>query len=134
MEIKNLKHLSTLDFPLRWVDMDSYRHVSQTRYFDAMTEARAQWLHFVRDETAQGCLFYVIETSCDFYISFKYPGTMRIKQYVREVKGYSFTLEYHIFAVGDERCRAKGVVRLACVSATTEKPVRVPVCLKKAFM
>ena len=39
---KTLKLLSTLDFPLRWVDMDSYRHVSQTRYFDAMTEARSQ--------------------------------------------------------------------------------------------
>lgn len=125
------KLLSTLEFPIRWVDMDAYRHVAHTRYFDAMTETRAQWLrNTILDTALNSCLYYVAETQCSYYKAFKYPGVMLVKQSVTDVQSSTFILHYHFFTPGDEKCYAHGITRMVCVDPQTERPVRIPELLR----
>jgi acyl-CoA thioester hydrolase len=132
MELETGKLLNTLEFPIRWVDMDAYRHVGQTRYLDAMTETRAQWLHNSLDkDTLNLCFYFVAETQCHFYKAFKYPGVMQIKQYCVEVQRTQFTLHYHFYSPGEEKRFALGVARMVCVDPKTERPVRLPEQLHK---
>jgi YbgC/YbaW family acyl-CoA thioester hydrolase len=124
------QHLNTLDFPIRWVDMDAYRHVAQTRYLDAMTETRATWLrHALQDDALNKCHYYVAETSCRFYKAFKYPGIMRVKQYLVSLERSQFTLEYQFYSSEEDKLYALGVARMVCVDPVTERPVRVPEAL-----
>lgn len=126
------KLLNTVEFPIRWPDMDAYRHVNQARYLDAMSETRAQWLREVLADNALGDYHYfVAETRCEFYKSFKYPGTMQIKQYVIHKGRSSFTLEYDFYAPGEEKMYAKGMARMVCVDPKTERPAKIPENLAK---
>lgn len=128
--------LSTLDFPLRWVDVDAYHHVSQTRYIDAMTETRAQWItHAIKDnkDFFKHYFFYVIDTQCTFYRSFKYPGFMRVKQYLIALQQSNFTLQYIFSSPENEKMHAQGFSRLACIDPKTERPTRIPEILLSAF-
>lgn len=132
MELETRKLLNTLEFPIRWPDMDAYRHVNQARYLDAMSEARAQWLRQVLEDNALGQYFYfVAETRCEFYKSFKYPGVMLVLQYAVHLGRTSFTLEYDFFSPEEEKMYAKGMARMVCVNPSTERPARIPEKLRE---
>lgn len=122
-----MKHVSTYEFPIRWVDMDAYRHVGQTRYIDAMTETRAQWLQQALSKDAlRACFYFVAETQCTFYKAFKYPDIMQIKQYVSDIQRSQFTLHYYFYLSGEEKLYAQGRARMVCVDPATERPMRIP--------
>ena len=127
MQTNPTKLVYTFEFPIRWVDTDAYRHVAHTRYMDAMSETRAQWLRNVlEDDALQGCLYYVAEVECRFYQAFKYPGSIQVKQYVTDVRRTHFTLQYHFHVPGEEKFRAQGRAHMVCVDPETERPMRIP--------
>jgi acyl-CoA thioester hydrolase len=131
METHPRKHLYTFDFPLRWIDMDAYRHISNARYFDAMSETRAQWLrHVLKDNALTQCLYYVAETQCTYIKAFTYPGIMQVKQYIIEVQRSNFTLQYDFYSpnesTSNEQLYARGIARMVCIDAVTEKLMRIP--------
>ena len=57
-ENKRLVHESII--PIRWGDMDAYRHINNTIYFRYMEQARIEWI------AAMG---YSMDTTCLLYTS-----------------------------------------------------------------
>lgn len=122
------KLLNSLSIPIRWVDMDAYAHVNNARFFDAMTEARADLLKRIitRDEKYQ---FILVDTQCSFKKSYQYPGVMLVKQYVEKVGNSSFTFSYE-FRDENELLYATGVATMICFDPSIQKPAALPEKIK----
>jgi acyl-CoA thioester hydrolase len=124
IEIPTNKILSRSIVPLRWVDIDAFGHVDNSRYFDFMVEARNALIP--ADSTLyKSYLFFLIQTRCVFYKPFHYPSNIQIKQSLIQVGRSSFTLGYEFFGEDELTLYAKGAATLVCVDPQTKRPVRV---------
>jgi acyl-CoA thioester hydrolase len=118
------KLLNTLTIPIRWVDMDAYAHVNNSRFFDAMTEARADLLKTVIS-TSDTCQFILVDTQCSFKKPYQYPGVIIIKQYIEKIGNSSFTLSY-LFTDENTATYATGLATMICFDPGTQKPIAIP--------
>lgn len=92
---KKLVH--SLDYPIRWGDMDAYGHVNNTFYFLYVQEARFDMLtsQGVKIDTL-GVAPVLAETSCKFIRPVTFPETLRINTYLVDVKGKKVFFEHEI--------------------------------------
>ena len=83
-ENKKLVHESII--PLRWGDMDAYRHINNTVYFRYMEQARIEWIAamgYSMDTTIEGML--MVNGFCNFIQQITYPGDLLVKTYVGNI-------------------------------------------------
>jgi acyl-CoA thioester hydrolase len=122
-----LKHLNTLTVALRWLDLDAYGHVGNSRYYDLMTDARVALLGaeaVLTDRTKQ---YVVAESGCRFLQPLHYPGKVIVKQFCKKLGNSSFTLGYEFSMESDpETLCAEGFVVIVSYDAKLKKAVRVP--------
>jgi acyl-CoA thioester hydrolase len=126
--------LNQVDIALRWVDMDAYGHVNNARFFDFMTEARAQLLgELKKAKTVKSLQFVVVTTDCTFLLPYLYPDTVIIKQYLKAVGNSSFTLDYEFLSSNTSTLCATGHVKMVCYDPVREKAVPLPDSVKSHF-
>lgn len=119
--------LNILEMPVRWVDMDAYGHVNNARFFDAMTEARADYFgRFIRHFPHHQLI--LVDTHCNFKKPYFYPGTMIIKQFLEKKGHSSFELSYQFYEKnsGMEQLYAIGSAKMVCYHAELKTPVEMP--------
>ena len=126
--------VSEITFPIRWVDIDSYQHVGHQRYFDWMTEARAQWLMALSKRLNLDLLFQfvVVDVNCNYQQSLFYPGNVLLAQDVIAVGRCSLSLSYHFWADSAQtELVATASAKLVCIDATTKKSTPIPVSMRE---
>lgn len=122
----SLKLISTLTHPIRWVDLDAYGHVNNSKYFDYMSEAR---IVLFDDAFLASKIHYVVaETHCIYKKSFHYPGNIIIKQYLKELGHASMVFYYVFYLEGDttQTIYAECTTKIVCVDPHADKIVRLP--------
>lgn len=128
------KLINSLPITLRWLDLDAYGHVGNSRIYDFMTDARVAALgeEMVLSDLQQQ--FVIVESGCKFKASLYYPGTVIVKQYSEKVGNSSFTLSYEFTMENNpELICAEGFVVMVCYDAKLKQAVRVPDLIRNLF-
>ena len=129
------KLIYTARIPVRWGDMDAYRHVNNTVYFRFLEQARCEWLEQVgvrvRPDEAVGPV--IINASCTFLIPVNYPSTVVVKMYVGEPGRSSVMTWYELFVEGDERLYAEGAAKTVWMDMRTGKSAPIPDFIRALF-
>lgn len=113
--------------PIRWGDMDAYRHVNNTLYFRYMEQVRVEYLESIGVTMgANGSAPVLINASCTFLIPLTYPGTVEIKLFFGALGRSSVHTSYEIRIQGDETLHATGEAKIVWMDVTTGKSVPIP--------
>ncbi|MFN8770855.1 MAG: acyl-CoA thioesterase [Neisseriaceae bacterium] len=92
---KKLVH--SLEYPIRWGDMDAYGHVNNTLYFLYVQEARfAMLLDANVPVDPLGVSPVLAETTSKFIRPINFPETLLINTYLVGVKGKKVFFEHEI--------------------------------------
>ncbi|BBH54340.1 acyl-CoA thioesterase [Fluviispira sanaruensis] len=116
--------LNTLEIVIRWVDLDPYNHLNNSKYFDFMTEARAKyfWEYSLTNKT------HLILHDC--HISFKkpyrYPNSLILEQYLEKIDGASFDLFYVFKSKLSNDIHAEAKIKMVTYDAEKNRVCRVP--------
>lgn len=113
--------------PIRWGDMDAYRHVNNTLYFRYMEQVRVEYLASV-GVTVQpkGSAPVLINAACTFLIPLTYPGTVEIRMYFGALGRSSVQTSYEIRLQGDETLYATGEAKIVWMDVETGKSAPIP--------
>ena len=88
---KRLVH--EMRMPIRWGDMDAFRHVNNTVYFRYMEQARVEWIESLGMQVAPGNgSMLMINGFCNFYQQLSYPGELILKTYIGNIGKSSIDL------------------------------------------
>jgi len=119
--------LHTTRIPVRWGDMDAYRHVNNTIYFRYMEQARCEWLEGLGYKVApEGHAPVIINAACTFMIPMTYPGTVEVRTFAGELGRSSVVTSYEMRIVGDETVYAQGSAKIVWMDTATGKSVPIP--------
>ena len=113
--------------PIRWGDMDAYRHVNNTLYFRYMEQVRVEYLESVGVTMgAKGSAPVLINASCTFLIPLTYPGTVEIKLFFGALGRSSVFTSYEMRIQGDETLYATGEAKIVWMDVVSGKSVPIP--------
>lgn len=118
--------------PIRWGDMDAYRHVNNIIYFQYMEQARAEYLASIGYPIVpKGTAPVIINASCTFLIPLTYPGTVELTMFLSALGRSSLMSSYEIRVQGDDALYATGAAKIVWTDVTTGKSVMIPEDLRK---
>lgn len=124
--------LHTTRIPVRWGDMDAYRHVNNTIYFRFCEQARVEWLEAagfaVSLDQSEGPV--IINAACTFMIPINYPATVVVRLYAGAPGRSSVMNWYEIGIEGDDRVFAEGSAKVVWMNHLTGKSVPLPESLR----
>ena len=119
------KFLNETIINIRWVDIDMYSHLNNSKFFDYMVESRADFLGPFINEF-KNIRYVLSETKCSFKKEFKYPSKVKIKQFCISNSAASFELLYEFYEENNDVLRAEGYAKLVCIDADKGKPCKIP--------
>jgi len=101
----------TLELPVQWGEMDSYRHVNNAVYFRWFESARMEYFRRigwdeVEAESGVGPILH--STSARFRAPLEFPDVVRVSTGVVEVGVDRFTMHYRIESTALARVAAEG--------------------------
>ena len=72
--------------PIRWGDMDAFRHVNNTVYFRYMEQARIEWITSLGFScTAEKEVMIMVNGFCNFYKQVSFPASLRVSTFVGQI-------------------------------------------------
>ena len=90
---KDKRLVHEMRMPIRWGDMDAFRHVNNTVYFRYMEQARVEWIESLGIQVAPGTgSMLMINGFCNFYQQLSYPGELILKTYIGNIGKSSIDL------------------------------------------
>lgn len=117
-----------IEIPVRWGDMDAFRHVNNTLYFRYFEQIRCEWLDDIFpgwDAADEGPI--LATSSCNFRIPINYPATVRVSMYCAEPGNSSIKTFYRITDADDPSVLyAEGDCVVVWIDQKTGKSKRVP--------
>ncbi|MBK7356255.1 MAG: acyl-CoA thioesterase [Propionivibrio sp.] len=118
--------------PIRWGDMDAYRHVNNTVYFRYMEQARVEYLErigyaIVPQDTAP----VIINASCTFLLPLTYPGNVEVMMFFGAPGRSSFLSSYEIRLQGDDTLYATGEAKIVWTDVASGRSVMIPEDLRQ---
>ncbi len=122
------KLVLTTSIPVRWGDMDAYRHVNNTIYFRYFEQARVEWLEQSGSTVSleNPVAPVIINASCTFLIPVNYPATVVVRMYLGEPGRSSVMTWYELGVEGDDRLYAEGAAKVVWMDPVTGKSVPLP--------
>ena len=103
----------TVDIPIAWGDMDSLKHVNNTKFFKYLETARVKYFEqagFVESFEKDSIEPILAATSCKFITPLFYPDTVTVGTRVTSIEQDYFMMEYIIMskskgiaAIGDSK-------------------------------
>ena len=117
------KQVHEMTMPIRWGDMDSYRHVNNAVYFRYMEQARVEWIGSLGYSVSPDKeTVLIVNVFCNFYKQVNYPGELLIKTYVGNV-GKSSVDIFNVMAIvaEPEVIFAAGGATMVCVDLIKNK-------------
>jgi len=87
IEIPDEKRLvHEMRMPIRWGDMDAFRHVNNNVYFRYMEQARIEWIQSLGLEVVPGKgSMLMMNGFCNFYQQLSYPNDLILKTYIGHI-------------------------------------------------
>ena len=120
-----LVHTSLI--PIRWGDMDAYRHVNNTVYFRYMEQVRVEFLETIGYSIVpKGKAPVIINASCTFLLPLTYPGVVEVKMYCGAPGNSSIPSSYEIRLHGEDALYATGDSKIVWTEMATGKSVPIP--------
>jgi acyl-CoA thioester hydrolase len=98
-----------VDIPVAWGDMDSFKHVNNTKFFKYFETARIKYFEqagFIESMEKDSIGPILATTSCKFIKPLFYPDTVTVGTRVISIEPDSFIMEYIIVS------KSKGVVAI----------------------
>lgn len=94
-----------LTLRIDWSELDYFKHVNNVSFFKYIQAARVNYwdsigLTELHNTTNIGAM--LASCKCDFKKPLFYPGSVRIRSYVGEIRNSSFTIHHHLFNDKDE--------------------------------
>ena len=126
------KLVHTARIPIRWGDMDAYRHVNNTVYFRYMEQARVEWLEgagYTCDARQEAPV--IINASCTFLLPLGYPGVVEVCMYAGHPGRSSIPTHYEMRCDVDDRLYAEGAAKIVWMNPFTGKSVPLPDALRR---
>jgi len=119
----------------RWADNDAYGHINNVVYYSFFDTVVNAWLiaHGVLEIGKSGAIGLVVETSCQYFASLEYPGTVQAGLRAVRIGGSSVHYEIGIFGNDAPLCAARGHFVHVYVDAVTRRPVPMPANLRAAL-
>lgn len=99
----------TVDIPIAWGDMDSLKHVNNTKFFKFFETARVKYFEqtgFVERFEKDSIFAILAATSCKFIKPLFYPDTVTVGTRVTSIEQDYFMMEYIIVS------KSKGVAAI----------------------
>lgn len=94
----------SIEYPIRWGDMDAYGHVNNTMYFLYVQEARFSMLTSNNIKIgADGISPVLAETTCKFIKPIRFPETLIIDSYVLNMSDKKVVFEHEIKSKSNSR-------------------------------
>ena len=130
--------MSGFDWPVRvyYEDTDAGGVVYHTGYLRFFERGRTEWLRSLGysqarlvDET--GLLFTVVSLTTQFRQPARLDDLLTVRTQVQEFGGATVTFGQQIIRDPESEPLASGVVRVACLDATTFRPRRMPDDLRR---
>ena len=120
-----LVHTSLI--PIRWGDMDAYRHVNNTVYFRYMEQVRVEFLETIGYSIVpKGKAPVIINASCTFLLPLTYPGVVEVRMYCGTPGNSSIPSSYEIRLQGEDALYATGDSKIVWTEMATGKSVPIP--------
>jgi len=132
-----------LDWPPRyrvyWEDTDGGGVVYHARYLHFMERARSDWLLAmgfpqVEMQRTQGCVFVVTAAELKFMRPARLEDELDVHVDVEAVHRASMAFRQTIVRVADDTPLVVGRVKVACVTAESFRPTRIPESIRAATM
>jgi len=123
---KRLVH--EMSMPIRWGDMDAFRHVNNTVYFRYMEQARVEWIGTLGIEVGPGKgSMLMINGFCNFYQQLSYPGELILKTYIGTIGKSSVDLFTSMaLTTSPDTLSAEGGATMVWVDLQTNKSAPWP--------
>ena len=123
---RKLAHIERI--AIRWGDMDAKGHVNNTVYFRYMEQARISWLDALapEEDAWRRTGIVIVTASCHYRRPITYPGTVEVRLSVGRIGGSSVNTYYELRVDRNSVLYADGEAVVVFVSASTQKPVRIP--------
>lgn len=120
-----LVHTSLI--PIRWGDMDAYRHVNNTVYFRYMEQVRVEFMESLGYPISpKGRAPVIINASCTFLRSLSYPGIVEVKMFLGVPGNSSIPSSYEIRLQGQDNLYATGDAKIVWTEMASGKSVPIP--------
>ena len=120
-----LVHTSLI--PIRWGDMDAYRHVNNTIYFRYMEQVRVEFLEALGYPIElKGMAPVIINASCTFLIPLTYPGVVEVRMFCGAPGRSSIPSDYEIRLHGADTLYAVGEAKIVWMEVFSGKSVPIP--------
>lgn len=115
-----------------WGDMDSMRHVNNTKYFYYCETARLEFIHKM-DENSGGNEAHTLhggialaETGCRFKVSLTYPDRLTIGSAIESIEPTQFNIIHHIYSEKLDCIAAEATARMVMFDFNKGKRVEIP--------
>lgn len=122
--------------PIRWADMDAFRHVNNVVYFRYMEQVRIAWFESLRmvapDES--GCGPVVVNAHMTFLRQLHYPGDVRGTMLVGKPGRSSIDSRFELRRTDDpDTLIAQGGAKIVWIHYDAGKSVPLPKMLRAAL-
>ncbi len=123
----SIRHLSTLNIPLRWSDMDAFGHLNNARIFTYFEEARIRMLEDHAGDWTGEAGPVVVHAACTYKRPIVHPSTLVIHLGTDAPSRTSFNTRYVVSTEEQpDVVHAFGEARMVWVNVATGRPTRLP--------
>lgn len=127
-------------WPVRvyYEDTDAGGVVFYANYLRFMERARTEWLRalgFEQDELMRepGIVFAVRRTEVDYLLPARFNESLQVRSQIAGVRGASIDFLQEIVREGEQQVLCRGLVKVACLSAGSMKPAKIPPAMREKF-
>lgn len=108
--------------PMRWSDMDAYRHINNSAYLAYLEQARVAMFFDRHDGFSSGTV--IARHEIDYLYPVVYhPEPLRLELWIGAVRAASFTVQYEVFDGG--RLVARAATQCVTFDFTLGRPRRL---------
>ncbi len=123
--------LSSIQFPIRWGEMDSLGHVNNTEYLRYFEESRIRWsdslgLHL--DGKGEGMI--LLKTTVTYKKQVSYPANVEVALFAGEIGRSSFHVINTLTVEGDSSPAAVGEFIIVWFDYPAGKSLPIPASLR----
>ena len=117
----------SIQFPVRFRDIDTLGHVNNAVYFTYMESARTEyWMNLFESENLRELSFIVAHAECDFKVAAKFGDEIKVTIRTTSIRNSSFVWEYEILNAKDDAVFATAKTIQVYYDYQQEKSLPVP--------
>ncbi len=127
----------TIEFPVKWGEMDAYQHLNNTVYFRYFEDARIAYFERIelgrlKEETGIGPILH--STQCRFRIPLAYPDTVTVATRISRLESDRFIMEYLVVSHHHRKIAATGEGILVVFDYHAGHKAQVPDSLRQRII